>query len=226
VVLGEQRGVFAERFRHFALRVRRELERRATRTVLITSAVREDGKTTTASNLTLALASMSAGRRNALVELDLRKPGLSQALGVERPSVGFEAVLRGDAPLQDSRLQVNSALDLFLVGRPITQAHEVLASAQLGIALGELSRRYDTIVLDTPPVLVVPDVSLIVSHVEACVTVARIGATPRSAFRSMLEELPGEKIIGAFLNSVRSPRRFGRYGYDYYHGYDEDSAAG
>ena len=71
--------------------------------------------------------------------------------------------------------------------------------------------------------LVVPDVSLILPHVEACVTVVRNCATPLSAIRGMLDILPEEKIVGAFLNDAREPRHFGSY--DYYSGYGEDPAA-
>jgi hypothetical protein len=64
-------------------------------------------------------------------------------------------------------------------------------------------------------VLAVPDVSLIISHVEACVTVARVGATPLSAFRAMTDVLPSDKIIGAFLNNAHSRRDSSRYNYYY-----------
>jgi len=203
-VLVDEHGRFAVQFRQFALRVGGELERRNTPAVLITSAVNQDGKTTTACNLALAMASMAAGRRIALVELDLRRPAIAQALGVPRPEVGFGRVLRGEAPLEAVVLHTDVGVDLFLTGRPVDKAHEILARPECGASIRALARSYDQIVLDTPPVLAVPDVSLIIPHVEACITVARAGATPLSAFRAMTDLLPSEKIIGAFVNNAPS----------------------
>jgi Mrp family chromosome partitioning ATPase len=222
-VLADPHGRFAMHFRQFALRVGRELERRGTRAVLVTSAVNQDGKTTTACNLALAMASMAAGRRIALVELDLRRPAMFQALGVARPKRGFECVLRGEALLEAAVLRSDAGVDLFLVAKPVDKAHEVLARPECGASIRALVRSYDQIVFDTPPVMVVPDVSLIIPHVEACVTVARAGATPLSAFRAMIEVLPSEKIIGAFVNNARSSRDFAQY--DRYYDSREGSRA-
>ena len=224
-VLADQHGRFAVHFRQFALRVGRELERRGTRAVLVTSAMNQDGKTTTACNLALAMASMAAGRRIALVELDLRRPAISQALGVPRPKAGFGfgRVLRGEAPLEAAVLRTDAGVDLFLVERPVDKAHEILARPECSASIRALLRSYDQIVFDTPPVLAVPDVSLIVPHVEACLTVARAGATPLSAFRAMIEVLPSEKVIGAFVNNAHAHRDLARY--NHYYDSREDAGA-
>lgn len=222
-VLADQHGRFAVQFRQFALRVGSELERRGTRAVLVTSSVNQDGKTTTACNLALAMASMAAGRRVALVELDLRRPSICQALAVARPKTGFERVLRGEASLEAAALRSSAGVDLFLISKPADKAHEILARPECGASIRALLRSYDQIVCDTPPVLAVPDVSLIIPHVEACIAVARAGSTPLSAFRAMIDVLPSEKIIGAFVNSAHAQRDVARY--DYYHDSREDAGA-
>jgi Mrp family chromosome partitioning ATPase len=219
VVLAQHGEKFAERFRQFGLRLVRELESRQTRVVLITSALQKEGKTTVACNLSLALASMAAGRRIALVELDLRRPSICERLGLAPPPVGFERVLAGEVPLDAACQRSDSGVDLFLIGKPAEKAHQMLARTELGSVLTELNERYDTTVLDTPPVLAVPDVSLILPHVEACVTVVRNRSTPLSAIRGMLDVLPEEKVVGAFLNDARE-RHFGHY--DYYSNDRED----
>jgi len=212
-VLIDQHGPFSAYYRHFALRLGSELEQRGTGTVLVTSAVGRDGKTTTACNLALAFASMTSERRVALVELDLRRPSIATALGFEQPEVGIEQVLLDDVPLASACLHCDDGMDIHPVALPRDNAHEVLARPALGELIRTLARTYDIVVIDTPPVLPVPDVSLILPHVEACVTVARAGATPLSAFRAMLDLLPREKVVGAFLNNANRRKDFTQYDY-------------
>lgn len=214
-VVVDDSGTVAECFRHFALSVRQQLELRETHSLLVTSAVRQDGKTTVACNLALALASISPDRPIALVELDLRRPAVSKALGVPPPAIGLEHVLRGQATLDDIRLASDAGVDLYLLSRPAAHAHELLARPELAEVIAELDRRYEIAVLDAPPVLVVPDVAQMLVHLEACVTIARSGSTPRSAFRAMIQALPEEKLIGAFLNDAHAPRHYRRYDYQY-----------
>jgi capsular exopolysaccharide synthesis family protein len=213
VILVDPQRAAAQRFDQFALRIRRELHERDLRTVLITSALRGEGKTLTSCNLSLALASISAEHRVALVELDLRKPAASEVLMI-RPQVGLERVLSGEAPLSEARIATElPSLDLFLIGRPVAKAHELLSGALLARVLAELEKRYATVVLDTPPALLVADVPLILEHVGACVAVVRAGSTRLAALHDTLEVLPPEKLLGVFLNDAPAPRHAKSYGY-------------
>jgi len=212
-VLIDQHGPYSAHYRHFALRLGSELEQRDTRVVLVTSAVGQDGKTTTACNLALAFASMTAARRVAIVELDLRRPTIAKVLGFALPEVGIEHVLLGEASLASSCLHCDDGMDIYSVAAPRDNAHEILARPELGVLIRNLAEPYDIVVLDTPPVLPVPDVSLILPHVEACVTVVRVGATPRAAFRTMLDLIPQEKVAGAFLNNASKRKDFSQYDY-------------
>jgi capsular exopolysaccharide synthesis family protein len=212
-VLLDPRQQHTERFRRFAVRVREELKRHGMKSVLITSPVRSEGKTFTACNLALALASMAAGGRIALLELDTRRPSASQGLGVV-PAVGVEEVLAGAADLGAARIRTDlPSLDLYLVREPPPQVHEILTLPSLEGVFCELGTRYDAIVVDSPPVLLVPDVSLILGHVDACVAVIRAGSSRLRAVREMSEQLPREKLLGVFVNDIRSPRRSDQYGY-------------
>jgi capsular exopolysaccharide synthesis family protein len=213
VVLLDPRQPHTERFRRFALRVRQGLKRHEMKSVLITSPVRSEGKTFTACNLALALASMAAGGRIALLELDVRRPAVSQGLGVD-PRVGIEEVLTGAAALGAARIRTElPSLDLYLVREPPAQAHEILALSSLEAVFCELGTRYDAVVVDAPPVLLVPDVSLILGHVDACVAVVRAGRSRLKAAREMFEQLPREKLLGVFVNDIGTPRRSEQYGY-------------
>jgi capsular exopolysaccharide synthesis family protein len=212
-VLADDSGSVAEHYRHFALRIAREIAERRARTVVVTSALREEGKTTTACNLALALASMSAGRPLALVELDLRRPALAASLGL-RPEVGIEEVLAGRTPLAKACIPTQvGGLDVYAARRATRRAHELLAGRVLPSVLQELARGYDTVVIDTPPVLLVPDVPLAAAHIDATILVARVGVTRRRAFEEMLDHMNREKVLGVFLNQARTPHHKRQYGY-------------
>jgi Mrp family chromosome partitioning ATPase len=193
----------AESFRRFALRLRPALGGR--RSVLVTSALRREGKTVTACNLALALASM-AERRLALVDLDLHRPGVARGLGIQ-PAVGLERALEGAAALGATRIRTEiPTLDAFAVAASRPRAHEIFSTRRFRELLAELGAAYDLLVIDTPPVLPLPDVALIAPHVGGYVAVVRAGDTPRSAFREMLELLPRDRLVGCFLNDARLPR--------------------
>lgn len=212
-VVVDQHGPFSAHYRHFALRLGAELAERDARVALITSAVGQDGKTTTACNVALAFASMNASRRVAIVELDLRRPTIAKALGFGLPEVGVEHVLLGQASIASICLHSDAGLDIYPVVGSRDDAHEILSRPELGVLMRSLAQAYDIVILDTPPVLPVPDVSLILPHVKACVAVARAGGTPLSAFRAMLELIPQEKIAGAFINNASRRKDFSQYDY-------------
>jgi capsular exopolysaccharide synthesis family protein len=221
-VLVAPRGEFAEAYRHFAIRLQRQLKEIGARSVIVTSAARGEGKTTTACNLALALASMSSGRRIALIELDVRRPSAARSLGV-RPAVGIERVLAGAARLADACLHTQLPdLDLYLASEPARDPLGLVAAASTGALLRDLARQYDLVVIDSPPVLPVPDVPLIAAFADAVLLVARNGVSRRAALRETIESLGSEKLIGVFLNEGKTPRH---RRYSGYYGYQEPAEA-
>lgn len=212
-VLVRERGAAAESFRHFAVKVSRVLAQRNARTLAITSASRAEGKTTVSCNLGLALASLRAERRIALVEFDLRRPRVGAGLGVSA-KVGVEEVLAGRATAADARLGTQfETLDLFLAGEPQLRAHELLSSKRLKQFIAALREAYDLVVLDTAPVLLVPDSPMLINDLDACVLVTRRGRTRKAALEGALDLLPPEKVIGAFMNEASLPVRSRHYTY-------------
>jgi capsular exopolysaccharide synthesis family protein len=212
-VLVAPRGDVAEGYRHFAIRLQRQLKEAGARSVLVTSAARGEGKTTTACNLALALASISSGRRIGLIELDVRRPSAAQALGVT-PPVGVERVLAGRARLADACMHTQlPELDLYLASGPATDPLGVISAPTTGTLLRDLARQYDLLIVDSPPALPVPDVPLLASHVDAVLLVARNGFSRRTALRETIESLGAPKLIGVFLNEGKTPRHRRYYGY-------------
>lgn len=209
-----------EACRGVALRLRSELERRGESTLAVVSAVRAEGKTTVLCNLGLALASLTANADLAVVDLDLRKPSVARVLGIS-PSHGIEDVLRGATSLEEVRISVSQpGFDVYPAVEPVRSAHELLVLPSFAAMIRQLERRYSVVLIDTPPTLIVPDTSLILKRVQACVPIARAGQTRARYVRQLLEVLPRRQILGQLLNCARAPR----YASDYYRYGRQDEA--
>jgi Mrp family chromosome partitioning ATPase len=206
--------------RHLALRVRGELERRGIQAVSVVSALRNEGKTTVACNLAMALASLSPDRSVALIDLDLRNPSVARRLGIET-QIGVEEVIHGTAGLDEIRLSIDQpSLDVFPAHDPQRAAHELLVEQRFADLMLELQHRYSILIVDTPPTLLVPDSTLILRHVGACLAVANIGVTRVRRFSEMLELLPDHQVIGKILNGTAPPK----HQQDYYYAYSKESS--
>jgi capsular exopolysaccharide synthesis family protein len=222
-VLASQKGGVAEAFRHFALRVSRELALLGNHVLLVVSSVQGEGKTTIACNLALALATVGGHKKTALVDMDLRRPALGRYLGAS-PTVGIESVIKGTARLEEARVTTNfRSLDIYPVKRPVQNPHEFLGGDAVANLFEQLRKDYYTVIVDTPPALIVPDVELILPFAGGCINVIRARTTRVDAFQQLLDLLPREKHLGVFLNETRRPRLGKKYN-DYYfaEGFDED----
>jgi Mrp family chromosome partitioning ATPase len=216
-----------EACRRLAVRVRDAMDRRKVRSVAVVSSTRGEGKTTLACNLALALASLSAGREVALVDLDLRRPSLAHVFGLS-PSIGIEQVLRGGACLEEARVGVERPpVDLYPVVDPQRSAHELLVTSTFRDMLRQLEERYHVVLFDTAPTLAVPDVSLMLRHVGACIPVARMGITRTRNLRQLLDVLPRNKVLGPVLNGTRlSPDVSYYYAADETHEHEHSDPSG
>jgi capsular exopolysaccharide synthesis family protein len=194
------------------------------RSVLVTSSAEGDGKTTIAWNL----AWVAAGRdtRVLFVEGDLRHPTLANALGLD-PEQNLARVLDGSAALPDVTQEValpsteNGRLpprivSVALAGAASTRSTDALAWERLGAALREAERDFDLIVIDTAPILLVPDAIPLLSQVGGVVVVGRLRKTQRVALARLKEQLDAvaAPTLGAVVNSVGKDTAYGSGYYD------------
>ncbi len=214
-MLVEPNGPIAEQYRHTAIRLSRRLKERDASIVAVTSAERGDGKTTTACNLAMAMASTAGGRRVALVEMDLRRPSHCATLDI-RPEIGFESVLAGQAALADARVPTQlTDLDLFPVRDRPEDPLELLASPMTASVLKDLGRRYDTVIVDTPPALAVSDVPLLMPSLHAVLFVVTAGTSRRGPVEAALRAIGHDKVIGVFVNRSQDAGEKKYYRYEY-----------
>jgi tyrosine-protein kinase len=189
---------------------------RPPRTVVVTSAVAGEGKSTTACNLAITLA--QAGIRVALVEGDLRRPKIADYLGLEG-NVGLTSVLIGRIGLADA-LQPwgRSGLSVLASGPIPPNPSELLGSGHMVGLLRELQQGYDVVILDAPPLLPVTDAAVLSRICDGAVLVVRHGATKREQVEQTVEALRAvdARILGTVLNMTptKGPDS-GAYAYGY-----------
>lgn len=194
------------------------------RLVAVTSAVAGDGKTTTAINLAGALAH-GAEARILIVDLDLRTPSVGKRLGLATQNPGLvDLMLDPDLTLDDVVWRhPRFRLAVLPAGRRLSMPYEVLKSARLGEFLHQARQRYDYVVVDTPPLVPVPDSRLIADRVDGFVLVVAAHRTPRPLFEDALSMMDPAKVIGIVFNGDDRP--LSRY-YGYYYGYGHRKGRG
>ncbi|MFZ0419969.1 MAG: polysaccharide biosynthesis tyrosine autokinase [Candidatus Sulfotelmatobacter sp.] len=197
--------------------------------IMVTSALPQEGKTTTSINCAVVLA--QKGIRVLLIDADLRRPSIHKTLGMG-PRSGLSNVLTGSATLENAitRSPILPNLDVLPAGTPPPNPAELLASINMRDVLQELRGQYDHIVVDTPPTLSVTDAVVLSPRADAIVLVIRSGQTTKQALRRSRDILMqvNAKVSGVLLNAVdlSSPDYY--YYYEYqgkYAGYYRDRAS-
>jgi succinoglycan biosynthesis transport protein ExoP len=193
--------------------------------ILVTSALPQEGKTTTSINCAIVLA--QKGTRVLLIDADLRRPGIHKTLGIG-PRTGLSNVLTGSTTLSQAVVRSGVLPSLFVLpaGTPPPNPAELLASSNMKDVLAELSEQYDHIVVDTPPTLSVTDAVVMSTRADAVVLVIRSGQTTKQALRRARDILMqvNARVCGVLLNAVdlTSPDYYyyyeyqGKYGQRYY----------
>lgn len=189
------------------------------RCVVITSSIPGEGKSTTACNLAIALA--QAGAKVLLVEADLRRPKVAEYLGVDG-QIGLTDILIGQVSPAQAVVPWNRGLMDFLPSGSIPpNPSELLGSQHMSDLLKVLLTRYDTVILDAPPLLPVTDAAVLTTAADGAILIARYGAAKREQVQESadaLRQIEG-RLLGTVLNFAPSKRR-GKYGYGGDYGYD------
>jgi len=200
----------AEQFRTLRARLDALATERPLRTIALTSALPDEGKSTAAVNLALVSA-MSVGRRVILVDCDLRRPRIHGSLGL-RPEYGIAEVLNEQVPLASAICKVDGcSLEVLPVRGTPSNPSELLASSRMRALLEELAQSYDEVLLDTPPTLSLPDAKTLSEIVDGVLLVVRADETPAEDVEAALDVLDRRRLLGIVLNGAESDAH--RYGY-------------
>ena len=188
------------------------------RVLAVSSAVAGEGKTLTAIQLAANLA--STGRKKVLlIDMDLRKSSIATELGVASEP-GLSEFLSGSAPKEKIlRNTVVPGLSVIVGGKTLSFPTDMLAGEKFRSLLLELREQFDMVILDTPPILPVPDAVTVSEQVDAFILLFRFNHTPHQLFRKAIEEIGERKIVGVILNGEeRKPDKYyQKYYGKYYH---------
>ena len=198
------------------------------KTLLITSAVPNEGKSTVSSNLALVMA--AAGMKTLLIDADLRRGAIHQKFGVSRDP-GMTDVLGHNVNWKIAIRQTHvENLHVLPRGRNVPQPSEYLLNKNTDRLLQELYPLYDFIIIDSSPVLAADDTASLAPKIDATLFVTRMGFTSAKMTRKSLEILYGRQanIPGLILNQVdTSSPEFVYYQYsEYYHAATDEDEGG
>ena len=192
--------LLVEQFRRLAGTLHNAQTTGRMRLVMVTSAGPGDGKTLSSVNLALTL-SESYGRRVLLIDADLRRPSIHDICGVGNPpglSEGLQAVVQQKLAV----IRLTDTLSFLPAGQPDPDPMNTLTSERLKGVLEEAAERFDWVIVDTPPIGLVPDASLLTGLVDAALFVVRAGKTPFPLVAKAIDALGKDKIFGVVLNGL------------------------
>jgi len=218
VVQSHPKSVITEAFR----RVRTRLEYftanvEHTPVIAISSSMPGEGKTFCAINIASVFA--ISGKKTLLMGFDLRKPALNRVMNLPK-SEGISDFLTGRADLKEITQPYHDIDNLFYIssGAIPPNPSELIASPKSEELFKALRKKFDIIIIDTPPMGIVSDAYLLARHADVMVFLTRQNFTVRSVFSNTIKQMQegGIKKIGILLNDI--PIKKGVLGYNYYYG--------
>lgn len=189
--------------------------------ISVTSATPGEGKSTTISNLAVAMG--QDGKKVLLIDGDMRKPVQHKLFNL--PNRGLSNCIVSDMKPSDLICPaVVPNVDVLPSGPVPPNPSELLGSVKMKEILHQVSEKYDYVLIDCPPILPVTDAAVMASHVDGTILVVDSGKTsPEEAQTAKARLLQGKaNLLGVILNEVPASRHSGGYNYYYYYYYDEE----
>jgi protein-tyrosine kinase len=199
LILSHATPVAVEQYRRLAATLHELQAAHGTKTLMVTSTVPREGKTLTVSNLAMTL-SESYGRRVLLIDADLRRPSVHDVFGLPNNS-GLSEGLRSDSS-ELSLLQLSPRLSVLTGGRPDSNPMAGLTSERMRALLEESAAVFDWVLLDAPPVGIMPDANLLARLTQGVIFVVAAGSTPHDLVDRAIGEIGREAIVGVVLNRI------------------------
>jgi capsular exopolysaccharide synthesis family protein len=215
VTVVEPKSIAAEQYRSLRTKVELSMKKKGYRTFQLTSATRGEGKTLTTVNLALVMA-QQVKKKTVLVDTDLRKPRVHQALGIQ-PKAGLSNILQDNLGIEAATIRSRyNGLYVIPAGKTPKNPSELIGSQRMQNLINRLRQDFDCVFFDSPPVIPVADPNILCSMVDGLIFVLRAEQTPREALDKALEILDAKNVLGFVLNAVEATFS-NRYYYQYYY---------
>lgn len=203
VALAPERTLGAEKIRLLATRLRQLQGQRAIKKLLITSSVKDEGKTLVSTNVALSLA--RTGQRVLLIDGDCHQANATRTLGA-KGLPGLTDWWQSEGGLQSYLMRVNKLSLWFMpAGETVEQPLEILQSTRLSDELKMIASWFDWIIIDSPPSAPLADASVLAGISDGILLVAREGKTPKRLLKKVLASLDDQKLLGIVLNDCTDP---------------------
>lgn len=218
------RGPAAEAYRTLRTNLEFAAVDEPVRTLLVTSSIPGEGKTTTASNLAVAFA--QAGRRVILLDADLRKPGVHKVFDLPN-AAGLTSLLRTDDVAIDDVVQATEEERLHVITTGLLPPNpaELLGSKRMKTILERLVAAADLVIVDSPPLQAVTDAAILSAITDGTLLVIDAERTRRGAAGHGREALAkaDARVLGVALNRISARAGSNYVYYDYYGAHGKDS---
>lgn len=213
----------SEEFRTLRTRMNHLQSLQPIRTILVTSASPGEGKSFTSTNLALAEGQL-AENPTLLADFDFRRPVIHTYFDMNR-SPGVTDYLQGKAELRDIVKKI-AGMNLYVVaaGESVVNPLELLNLTRCKQLLDELSRLFNWVIIDTPPLLLAADANLLGTLCHGTLLVVRVGSTTIDSVSQAMQSLCENNVLGVVANCARRDELYGRY--SYYHSYYYQSGSG
>lgn len=204
-------STLVEQYRRLGAALHHHQLQSGARTLMVTSAVAAEGKTLTATNLALTL-SHSYQRRVLLVDADLRRPSIHEILRLPNMT-GLSDSLRHPEKSALRFQAISPNLSALTAGRADSDPMAGLVSETMNRILGEAAKQFDWVIVDTPPVALLPDANLLAAMIDTAVLVVGAHATPYPLVRRAIDAIGQQRILGVVLNRMARADMVASYNY-------------
>ncbi len=193
------RSLSAEAYRSLRTSIKFSLIDKPIKTIVVTSSLAGEGKSTVVVNLAYSLS--QDGARVLVIDCDLRKPSIHENFLLSNEK-GLTDVLFGKSDLKGVPKKIEDSLFLITAGTILPNPPEILGSKEMENLIKELKINFDYIIIDTPPILPVSDTLLLVSKADATLIVVKARKTKEKMVKESYERLIEAKanVIGTILN--------------------------
>ncbi len=212
-ILKVPKGAFAESFRTIKTNLKYSLSNKNKKVILITSTESGEGKTTISSSLALSLS--QDNKKIVILDCDLRKPALHKQFLVSG-SEGLTEAIIGEKTIDKVKVKINENLDFIPVGHIPPNPSELLGSDEMDNIIKMLREKYDYIIIDTSPIVLVSDAQILATKSDGVIFIVRNKKTKKDNLlkAKKLVEQVGGNVIGMILN--RKDYKKGYYYNNYY----------